>query len=90
MFIPMNFAIGVIMGAAAAYIYKDDSAKKALNDTGSKVKNLFKKKSESIESVENAAAEVVDEAKADMAEVAGEIKAESAELVNDVKESAKA
>jgi len=87
MFIPMNFAIGVIMGAAAAYIYKDDSAKKALNDTGSKVKNLFKKKSES---VENAAAEVVDEAKADVTEVAGEIKAESAELVNDVKESAKA
>lgn len=97
MFIPMNFAVGVIMGAVATYIYKDDSAKKALNDTSSKVKGLFKKKPEAIESAEHAVAEVADEAKADMtaakteaAEVAGEIKSESVDIVKDTKASAQA
>lgn len=60
MFIPANFAIGALVGAAASYIYKDEAAKETLSNLGSKVKGgfdstlgLLKKKPE---------AEVVEEA----------------------------
>ena len=67
MLIPMNFAVGALVGAAAAYVYKDEPAKEALGSTAAKLKGmLFKKKTEavedkSVESVEDVAADVVEE-----------------------------
>lgn len=50
MFIPVNFAIGALVGAAASYVYKDASAKETLSNLGNKAKGgldstlgLFKK-----------------------------------------------
>lgn len=58
MLIPANFAIGALVGAAASYVYKDDTAKEVLSSLGSKVKGgldsaigLLKQKPEVEESV---------------------------------------
>lgn len=53
MFIPVNFAIGALVGAAATYVYKDASAKETLSSLGNKAKGgldstlgMFKKSPE--------------------------------------------
>lgn len=68
MFIPANFAIGALVGAAASYVYKDESARETLSNLGSKVKSgldstlgLLKKKTE-------VAADEIQEAEAVVAE----------------------
>lgn len=35
---PINFVVGAAVGAAATYVFKDDSAKQWLSDTGVKLK----------------------------------------------------
>ena len=81
MFIPANFAIGALVGAAASYVYKDEAAKETLSNLGSKVKGgldstlgLFKKTPVAEEAIiaesvvaddVAAAAEVVTEEKSD-------------------------
>lgn len=83
MLIPMNFAVGAIVGAAVAYVYKDDSAKEALGSTGEKLKSLFKKKTEAVEDQETVAVEGQD---AEPAEVVAEATdATAADVATDVK-----
>ena len=43
MFIPANFAIGALVGAATAYVYKDESARGMISGLGSKAKQGFSK-----------------------------------------------
>lgn len=38
MVIPLNFVAGAVVGAVSTYIYKDDSAKEWLRETGGKLK----------------------------------------------------
>lgn len=78
MFIPANFAIGALVGAAASYVYKDEAAKETLSNLGNKVKGgldstlgLFKKKSEV-----DAEAEIVADVVAEKAEAVVEEKSD--------------
>lgn len=87
MFIPANFAIGALVGAAASYVYKDEAARETISNLGSKVKGgldstlgMFKKNPEA-EAAEEVAAdnvETVEQAAADVVtddvDVAGEEK----------------
>lgn len=88
MFIPANFAIGALVGAAASYVYKDESAREALSGLGSKVKDglgstltMLKKKPEEVEEVTE---EVVEEV-ADTASDVEEVVAEQVEAASDSK-----
>ncbi|CAA6807703.1 MAG: Unknown protein [uncultured Thiotrichaceae bacterium] len=75
--IPMNFVVGAAVGAATTYVFKDDSAKQWLSETGGKLKEgsssfiaSFKKKPEeqaedvveTVEAVAESAAESVETA----------------------------
>jgi gas vesicle protein len=63
MLVPMNFAVGALVGAAAAYIYKDEPTKEALSGTAVKLKNmLFKKKAEAVEDQNTDSVEVIEDA----------------------------
>ena len=80
MLIPMNFAVGALVGAAAAYVYKDEPAKEALGATVAKLKDrLFKKKTEAVEDQSAESVEVVEDAAAsDTVEAASEEAVEQA------------
>lgn len=93
---PMNFVVGAAVGAAATYVFKDESAKQWLSETGTKLKEgtssfmaSFKKNSE--EQTENAAekveaaAETVTESTTETVETVAEEVADKAE---DVKQTA--
>ena len=89
MFIPANFAIGALVGAAASYVYKDESAREALSGLGSKVKDglgstltMVKKKPEEV--TEEVTEEVVEEV-ADAASDVEEVVAEQVEAASDSK-----
>lgn len=89
MFIPANFAIGALVGAAASYVYKDESAREALSGLGSKVKNglgstltMLKKKPE--EATEEVIEEVVEDVVVEASD-AEEVVAEQVEAASDSK-----
>lgn len=42
MVFPINFAMGVVVGAAVTYLYKSDTAKEKLAATGEKIKQGVK------------------------------------------------
>ena len=42
MVFPVNFAMGVVVGAAVTYLYKNDAAKEKLVATGEKIKEGVK------------------------------------------------
>lgn len=53
MVIPLNFVAGAVIGAVTTYVYKDDSSKEWLRETGNKLKegtssfmSSFKKKAD--------------------------------------------
>ncbi|CAA6828320.1 MAG: Unknown protein [uncultured Thiotrichaceae bacterium] len=39
MVIPMNFVVGAVIGAVSTYVYKDDTAKEWIKETGGKIKD---------------------------------------------------
>ena len=41
MIIPANFVIGALAGAAATYVYKDDSAREKISSVGEKAKSML-------------------------------------------------
>lgn len=77
MIIPMNFAVGALVGAAAAYVYKDESAKDAIGTAGAKLKGLLKKKADPVE--EQEILEAVDIAEAEVK--AEDVKDEEVDVV---------
>ena len=84
MFIPANFAIGALVGAAASYVYKDEAAKETLSNLGNKVKSgldstlsLFKKTPEAdVEEVVIAESVAAEQAVADAVSEEAEVVAE--------------
>lgn len=79
MIIPMNFAVGALVGAAAAYVYKDESAKDAIGTAGAKLKGLLKKKADPVE--EQEILEAVDIAEAEAEVKAEDVKDEEVDVV---------
>ena len=62
MLLPINFAVGALVGAAAAYVYKDEPTKEALGSTVVKLKGiLFKKKTDAVEDQGAESVELVEE-----------------------------